>query len=193
MINRQLFQSIVAATLTIAAQSLGAQSNQQFHFSVGAGASIPTGDLGDNTNVGYNLVVGVGAHQPGQPLGLRAEGFFNQFNLQNGEGQNIQIGGITGNAIYDLTGNSGRRNRNQEQGTLYAIGGLGWYNVKLHDDVFGDVTDNKLGWNIGAGYRFPLSGFSAYVEARYNSVSADFGSRLNSTFSFVPITFGLVF
>ena len=39
---------------------------------------------------------------------------------------------------------------------------------------------------IGGGFRFPLTGFSAYVEARYHSIN-------NTSIRFVPVSFGLVF
>jgi hypothetical protein len=49
-------------------------------------------------------------------------------------------------------------------------------------------TDNHLGWNAGAGINLPLSVFHAFVEARYNRVSANTGSM-----QFVPVTFGIMF
>ena len=47
-----------------------------------------------------------------------------------------------------------------------------------------DADNNHFGWNVGGGLRFPLTGFSAYVEARYHSTS---------DFKFTPIVFGLQF
>ena len=44
----------------------------------------------------------------------------------------------------------------------------------------------NFGYNVGGGVRFALSGFSAYVEARYHSIS-------NANVSFVPLVFGLQF
>jgi hypothetical protein len=198
MTIRPLFSTTVAAVFALAlcATSAHAQSTNQFHLSLGGGLSVPTGDFGSSTDNGYNLVVGVSAHQPNQALGLRAEGFFNQFNSNEFSDTHLQVGGITGNATYDFNlgsmsgGRRGRARNNADNGGLYAIGGLGWYQAKVTTDNFGDLSsENHLGWNIGGGFRFPLSGFSAYIEARYNSMNLNGGSTL----SFVPITVGLVF
>ena len=67
-----------------------------------------------------------------------------------------------------------------ERGTgnsIYLIGGLGTYDTGSHWDT---------GFNLGGGFRFPLTGFSAYIEARYHSVA---GGDLK----FVPVVFGLAF
>ena len=45
---------------------------------------------------------------------------------------------------------------------------------------------NELGVNLGGGYRFALTGFSAYAEARYHHI-------LNTSVNFIPITFGVTF
>jgi hypothetical protein len=50
------------------------------------------------------------------------------------------------------------------------------------------TTQNHFGWNAGAGIKLPLSGFQAFIEARYNRISASGGSM-----EFVPVTFGIMF
>jgi len=53
---------------------------------------------------------------------------------------------------------------------------------------FASTTESHFGWNAGAGIKLPLSVFSAFVEARYNRISATGGSM-----EFVPVTFGIMF
>ena len=178
------------AALTIAATAapaIHAQSARPFHVNIAAGGTIPTGDLGDVTNVGYNLTGGIGIKPPLSPFGFRAEGFFNEFGFKDdafgtSTDSKFRVMGVNANVLYDLpltavgTGNA-----------LYAIGGLGYYNSKITGF---DESASNVGWNIGAGFRFPLSGFSGYVEARYHTVSND-----NSVGDahFIPIVFGIVF
>ena len=72
----------------------------------------------------------------------------------------------------------------------YAIGGAGLYRPSA--DFGGGAStsaQNKFGWNIGGGVNLPFtSSFKTFIEARYHSVN-----MVNGTFSFVPITFGILF
>jgi opacity protein-like surface antigen len=154
-----------------------AQSNST-HFNLAAGLTLPTGAFGDRNDAGYNVIVGLGMKQRGSSLGFRAEGIYTEFN-EHGTNDKSHAGGITANAIYDLARNS----RNNSSG-LYIIGGFGYYSTR--EPFFSSESQSNVGWNVGGGFEFPLSGFSAYVEARYHTVS-------NTVVRFVPISFGLVF
>jgi hypothetical protein len=72
----------------------------------------------------------------------------------------------------------------------YLIGGVGMYNSKATDRPLGlpDVTNTDVGFNIGAGIKFPLIGFSPFLEARLHIVNTE-----GSSTKFIPITFGLKF
>lgn len=153
----------------LSAQARSAAANP-FSFNIAAGASIPTGDFGSFHDVGYNLTIGIGTHQATSPLGFRAEGMYNEWGVSNFNFKD-HTGAITGNVTYDIGTPS-------TTGNFYGIGGLGYY--------FSGNSNNDFGWNIGGGFKFPLSGFDAYVEARYHNVS-------NQNLSFVPIVFGLKF
>jgi hypothetical protein len=181
----RLASASVLAALAVASTTpaLHAQT-RNFTVNVAAGAAVPTGDLGNFTNVGYNLTGGIGLKPGGSALGFRAEGFFNEFGFSdNVSGSDIgkfRIAGVNGNLTYDLPVSAvGSGN------ALYAIAGVGYYNVK---DTGLDASDSDIGWNLGAGFRFPLTGFSAYVEARYHGVSNSIADA-----HFIPIVFGLVF
>jgi hypothetical protein len=166
---------LMAGALGLVTRPASAQSNKTT-LHIAAGAALPTGNFGDHADVGYNLTVGLGVTQRGSPLGLRFEGTYNEFNES---GSKAHAGGGIANLEYDLS--AGSRTMN----TLYLIGGLGYYQIR-EPFFLGSRTRNEIGWNVGGGFRFPLTGFSAYVEARYHTVS-------NSEVRFVPITFGLMF
>jgi hypothetical protein len=156
-----------------------AQTNN-FKFNISAGASFPTGNFGDNHDVGYNLGVGIGVRQPTSPLGFRLEGQYNEWSVSNFNDFKRHAGGVLGNLVYDFPiGQPATRTRGTAAvNTLYAVGGLGAFGV--------GNGDTNMGWNIGGGFRFPLTGFSAYIEARYHSIN-------NTGVSFVPLVFGLEF
>lgn len=170
-------RAAVRAALLVAlsaATPLAAQvSPRSLRLNVAAGASFPVGNLGDNVDLGYNVTVGVGSYQTGTPLGFRVEGSYNEWQF-SGVDFKTHAAGLTANATYDFNpttiGGTGN--------TFYGIGGGGIYGTGNNSTDFG--------WNLGAGFRFPLSGFSAYLEARYNSIS-------NVNYKYVPVVFGLVF
>jgi hypothetical protein len=160
--------SLLAAPMVLSAQTNGVQ------FNIAAGAAFPTGDFGNVADVGYNLTVGLGSHQRGSPLGFRVEGMYNEWNVSGIGDRKTHAGGVVANATLDLSGataTSGTGN------SFYLIGGLGY---------FGTGGSSNIGYNVGGGFKFPLTGFSAYVEARYHSIS-------DVNVKFVPVVFGLVF
>ena len=168
----------LAAGAVLSANSAGAQVVPGTHFNIAAGASFPTGDFGVGTDVGYNVSAGVTITQRASPLAFRAEGMYNEFNA-SGFSDKARAAAITGNAIYDFSSGSVA-----PLSTLYLIGGIGYYNTR--DPFLTSETQSNLGWNIGGGFRFGLTGFSAYLEARFHTVS-------NSDVRFIPVTFGLLF
>lgn len=167
---------LVTAAL-LAAPSLAIAQNP-FHFNVAAGAAIPTGDFGDAADVGYNLTAGIGLRPPLSPIGFRVEGSYNSFGAKNCPAtlkcDDATVKGVDANLIYDfmpVTKTVGV--------SLYGIGGLGGFSV---------FDETHLGWNVGAGLRLPLTGFSGYVEARYHQVQGNGGH-----IAYIPIVFGLSF
>ena len=182
-------QTLGAATLALVISVLPAASRGQvpgMKLNIAAGAAFATGNFGSRNNTGYNVAAGLNLTPPLSPLGFRVEGLYNEFdqNFTNpgfgSSGGKTRVGGVTANAMYDLpigipTGGLV---------ALYAIGGAGYYISK--EPALDVNSQNNFGWNIGAGFRFPLTGFSAYVEARYHSVS-------NVDISMIPLSFGLIF
>lgn len=164
-----------------------AAARAQSGLSIGANAGIafPTSDLGNIVNTGYTVGITVGSRSAvGNPLGFRAEGTFSEFGFQGGGDVKHRIVGGIGNLTYDL----------MPSGTsaLYGIGGVGIYGSYDSSNSLGNTsTQTVFGFNVGGGYRFALSGFSCYLEARYHHLSGSSMNGIND--SYVPLTFGVQF
>jgi hypothetical protein len=152
----------------------------QTSFSIAAGAALPTGGAAEDYNLGYNATVGIGIKPPLAPLGFRLEGMINAFDGKRATDGKLGI--LAGTANITLSGSG------MPIPMGYLIGGLGMYNVKVTDLPLAapDQSSSDLGFNIGAGINFPLTGFSTYLEARFHYIS-------DSKTKFVPIVFGLKF
>jgi opacity protein-like surface antigen len=177
---RSIKASALAALVTLVALPRHASAQHTITtYNLAGGIALPTGNYGDFNESGFSLIGGLGMAMPASPLRFRGEAAYSQFNHKAPFNQSSRAGGFTGNAIYDLSVGSGA------MFTPYAIGGIGLYGTRDFDE---DNTQWNVGWNLGGGIRFPLTGFSVYVEARYHSVS-----RSNVNASFAPIVFGVAF
>lgn len=179
--SRRLSRGMLTACVSVMAVAVPASARAQLlpgaHFTIAGGAAFPAGDFGTGTDVGYNVAAGLAITQRGSPIGFRAEALYSEFN-QPDLGDKGHAGAITGNATYDFSSSL------VPASTIYLIGGLGYYNSR--DPFIEFDNQSNIGFNVGAGFRFPLTGFSAYVEARYHTIS-------NTDVRFVPLVFGLVF
>lgn len=162
-----------------ASNAARAQGPTTTTFNAFGGLSATTGQFGDRNDAGYSLGLGFGMRQGLSPLAFRAEAAYNEFS-QKFAGDKAHATGFTANAIYEfLTGPTNAF-------VPYAIGGIGYYSTREPDPLFNGESQSNIGWNLGGGVRFPLSGFSVYAEARYHSIS-------NAGVQFAPIVFGVVF
>lgn len=166
----------VAAAFALFAFALPAHAQKPISVGISAGATMPTGDLSNSTNTGFNVTGTLAFHAPMMPIGLRADVAYNQLGIKN-ISDNVNVTSVTGNVTYALPG---------VMVSPYAIAGVGMYHVG--SSAPGSTSDNKFGFNAGVGARFSLSGFSTFLEARYNKVNSDAGN-----FSYVPVTFGIMF
>jgi len=172
-------RSVALASMVAALAAVPQVHAQSVNYNIAAGLSLANGDFGDRNDAGYALIVGLGFTQRASPFSARAEGIYTEYNSKFRDSDNSHAGGITANAVYDF------KSSPNAPITLYGIGGVGVYSVK-EESVFGNDSETGVGWNLGGGFRFPLTGFSAYVEVRYHSVSS-------ANASFTPIVFGLRF
>jgi opacity protein-like surface antigen len=175
---------VVAALAAFALPAASAQA--QLGFGVAAGLSAPTGDFGKSFSSGYHVTGLVNVSAPLAPVGFRGEVSFNQFGVKSGIGApsdlkaNILSG--TANAVVSTPGMMG----------FYGIGGIGMYHNSSSCSGCASDSENKFGFNAGAGFKFGLSGFSAFVEARYHTFSNGTANGGGST-SWIPVSFGITF
>jgi hypothetical protein len=163
--------SAVKACLFVIAAASTAAAQTSTHFSLGAGASFPTGRFGDVHQTGYHILGAVDFDRPASALGFRIDGMFNEFELEGNLPGSTRVIGLNANAVV----------RSQKFGP-YLIGGVGVYGSKYSE---GGDSDSDVGFNIGGGFRFELSGFSAFLEARFHQVTENV--------RFIPVTFGVTF
>lgn len=178
--KRSLFLAIVAIALVVAPRVSEAQLGLVKPFSIGVagGVTQPMSDLSDASDMGYNGTVALGINLPFIPVGLRIDGAYNQFGQKSG-GPKLHIMSATGNVVWKLPSIGV---------SPYLIGGAGLYIPTAEVSGLPSVSENHFGWNVGAGVNLPLTIVKAFVEARYNSISAN-----GSTTQFVPLTFGIMF
>jgi hypothetical protein len=172
---------LMVAALAVIALPV-ATAHAQMGFGAAAGLSAPMGDFKNGVDAGYHVTGILNFSAPLAPVGFRGEVSFNQFSFKSSAGlgtdakDNILSG--TANAVVSTPGMMG----------FYGIGGIGMYRGSCSGCGVTTDAENKFGFNAGAGFKFGLTGFSAFVEARYHSISTTGG-----TTAFVPVSFGLIF
>jgi hypothetical protein len=179
-LKRTVFAAALAGIALVSLDSRAQVSAavKPVQLGVALGAAVPTSDLSNSFSTGFNATATLGLNPATVPIGIRIDGAYNQFGAKSG-GSNIHFTSVTGNAVYKVP---------MATASPYLIGGAGWYNAAITIPGFGTGSNNHFGWNAGGGLSLPLSGFEAFVEARYNRVTGNGGSL-----SFVPITFGIMF
>ena len=178
-VNRFVLSAFFASTVVLTAAPASAQGYNPFQIGAAGGIAFPTSDLGNVANTGYDVAVMVGYKPQDTPIGVRAEAAYNQFGSKVFNG-NVSIPSFTGNLVFGLP-----------TGMLspYAIGGAGLYRTNVNLAGGGSAGENHFGFNIGGGLKIPLStSFETFIEARYNRVTVN-----NGSFSFIPVTFGVLF
>ncbi len=178
----------IAAIAVSGAAVAGAQgvtsATKPFSLGISGGASIPTGDLSQFANTGYNVGGHVALGTPALPISFRGDVNYDNFGAKGTGSSNAHIWSYTANAVYEVPTMTGIR--------PYVIGGIGGFTPGASYTSGGTTvtatSGTKFGFDVGGGLTIPLSGFNAFVEARYNRYNDGGG-----TTSFVPITFGVMF
>lgn len=124
------------------------------------------------------------------PIGIRGEGVYHRFGIKDLPSQydgHLSILSGTANAVFMIPSDKSSPVR------PYLIGGGGIYRLSFACDKCGiteDIPDaeNKFGLNGGGGLNFALSGFTAFVEARYHHIFTD-----ENAAKMVPVSFGIMF
>lgn len=170
--------ALTALTSTAHAQLVTAP-NKPFSFGAALGASIPVSDLSDAVNTGFNATGILGLHTPSLPMDFRIDLAYNEFGFKQASGNYHNLS-VTGNAVFTF------QTANPSSIRPYLIGGVGLYNSST--SASGSSSSNDFGFNVGGGITIPLSGFNAFVEARYNRIATSDVST-----QFIPITVGVMF
>jgi opacity protein-like surface antigen len=188
MIKRISF-AVAFLAAGLSASTSSAQSSKPVSIGISAGAAIPVGGLADFYTTGYNGTISLMFRSFGSPIGLRVDGSYNHMAIKDdafitvpgfGNAKAVAISTANANLVYNLPGTGM---------TPYLIGGAGIYNSKLDVEGSNDPdSNNKFGINGGIGASFPLSGFNAFIEARYHHVFTE-----GQATQFIPVTFGLSF
>jgi opacity protein-like surface antigen len=177
--------AIAVSSATIAGAQGVTSATKPFSLGISGGASIPTGDLSDGLNTGYNIGGHLGLGTPALPISFRGDVNYDNFGAKGSSSSDAHIWSYTANAVYEVPTMTGIR--------PYIIGGIGGFTPSVSYTSGGTTVSasdgTKFGFDVGGGLTIPLSGFNAFVEARYNHFNNDGGG----TSSFVPITFGLMF
>lgn len=190
--------------LSAAAVPLSAQAivSSPVRFGIMGGATFPLSDLKDAAKTGWNAGALVTIGVPLVPVSFRVDGQWQQM-----QGKDVEFNSPGGGTIVDRTDFriiDGTANVVYTFGAalptkFYLIGGLGVYNERAKDQG-SDITasSTKFGLNGGVGFKFQLTGFSTFIEARYHNVIhgseiGDVSSGNAKSLQFVPITVGITF
>jgi hypothetical protein len=168
---------VTLALICVTAASVRMQAQTPARFGIAAGATAPVSSYGDDKNVGYHIGLLVDVRLPPTPFGLRFDGAFHEMRYSSNSTK-AQVFMATANAMLKIPTGSILR--------PYLIGGVGVYNSR-RTLLFNTRSSTDPGANFGGGLRFEMSDVTAFVEARYHTVTGDAGVRV------VPITVGVLF
>ena len=186
--SKRALLSAASAALVFTAAPAAAQLGpvNPFSFGVSAGAAVPVGDFGDGYKTGYGINGLIGIRVPASPVSFRGEVGYTRNDFKGGVDGHTRI--ISGVANILLSASPGPT----VVARPYLIGGVGIYNGKTSLDAsnveIDDGSDTKFGLNGGVGVELPLSGISAFAEARFVSIFTE-----DRKTNYIPITVGIRF
>lgn len=172
---------VVAAVASVTAAERAEGQANPFSFGVTAGASKAIGDFGDGVDLGYHGGALIQWNGPALPFGVRLDGVYHRFSAKEDSDVKLNILAGTVNGIFNFPTAAG------SPFVPYLIGGVGIYRLSVSCDDCDDFdSESKAGFNGGGGVTFPMSGFSAFIEARYHHILTD-----DEAAKMIPISFGI--
>ena len=195
--NRSSITAVaLGLVLSAAAAPLRAQAivSSPVRFGIMGGATFPLSDLKTNAKTGWNAGALVTIGVPLVPVSFRVDGQWQQLqgkNFPDADRTDFRIIDGTANVVYTFGAALPTK--------FYLIGGLGVYNLRAKDDVADlSVSSTKFGLNGGIGFKFQLTGFATFIEARYHNVIhgtsiGNTGSSHANSLQFIPVTVGITF
>lgn len=177
-------RSAIAAAVLFIVSGVAArlQAQMPVSFGVSAGLTVPTSDFADEVDNGFNVGAHLGLRQPMWPIGLRLDGQLNRFDLKDVSDVYVNIIGVSLNAVL-MSSNATSELR------PYLIAGPSFFHEASYAEGGSDEpSENNWGFNAGGGLQYQLSGFTTFLEARYNWMKSG-----DSHDAFVPISVGIMF
>jgi opacity protein-like surface antigen len=187
MLRKTLYGTLAVSLLLVSASTASAQFANPIRFNVHAGASLPMGDFGDTdfgaADLGFRVGAGLELRPAFSPVGLRFDGAYDRLGVEDADAA-YSIWSVTANAVLSPTASP-----------LYFIGGIGFYGLDVSGDdvVFDFESETDFGFNLGAGISLPLTGFSTFIEARWNRIAVDGDIFGFDNVDYIPIVFGIRF
>lgn len=183
MLRKTLYGTLAASFLVLGASTADAQFASPIRFNVHAGAAVPVGAFSDpvgsgggGADMGFRIGAGLELRPPLSPVGLRFDGAYDRLAIENSD-LNWAIWSLTANAVVSPA-----------VSPLYFIGGIGFYSTDVTGSGITADAVTDFGFNIGAGFSLPLTGFSTFVEGRFHSINTD-----TDNINYIPIVFGIRF
>jgi opacity protein-like surface antigen len=189
--------AVLGLIISAAAAPVSAQAivSSPVRFGIMGGATVPISDLSDFNKTGWNAGALVTIGVPLVPVSFRVDGQWQQLQAKNDvlNAADLRIIDGTANVVYTFGAALPTK--------FYVIGGVGAYNERFKDPDTGiSASGTKFGLNAGVGFKFQLTGFATFIEARYHNVihGTDVGGGDASggdvrSLQFIPITVGITF
>jgi opacity protein-like surface antigen len=187
--------AVLGLILSAAAAPVSAQAivSSPVRFGIMGGATIPLSDLSDFNKTGWNAGALVTIGVPLVPVSFRIDGQWQQLQHKSAvfAPADLRIIDGTANVVYTFGAALPTK--------FYLIGGAGVYNERFKDpDSDISASGTKFGLNAGAGFKFQLTGFATFIEARYHNVihGSDVGDSSSGnakSLQFLPISVGITF
>jgi hypothetical protein len=157
---------LTVAALALSALAFAPSANAQARFGIAAGLAVPTGDFGDLATSGFNIEGSVEFRPATMPFGLRGDLFYNRFSVDDDTGFDGNFSGFGGalSALFQMAGIAA---------TPYLVVGPTITNLSADIDGVDTDSETKIGAQGGVGVKFPLSGFTSKIEARYHTIFTD--------------------
>jgi outer membrane protein with beta-barrel domain len=199
MMRTAIRAAVLGLALSATAASVSAQAlvSSPVRFGIMGGATVPLSDFSDVGKTGWNAGILMNIGVPLVPVSFRVDG---QWQQLTGKTFDVEGGGTAHDdfRIIDGTANVVYTFGAALPTKFYLIGGAGVYNVRVNNDAAGlSASSTKFGLNAGVGFKFQLTGFSTFIEARYHNVlhGTDIGDASGNAKSlqFVPISVGITF
>lgn len=200
MTRTAISAAVLGLILSATASSVSAQAivSSPVRFGIMGGATMPLSDFSDAAKTGWNAGILMNIGVPLVPVSFRIDG---QWQQLTGKTFDFGKGGTTHDdfRIIDGTANVVYTFGAALPAKFYLIGGAGVYNVHVkNDDLDVSASSTKFGLNGGVGFKFQLTGFSTFIEARYHNVIhgsniGDVGNSDAKSLQFVPISVGITF